>query len=277
MSNLEEKVKSWITEQGYPLEMLVAKKYREAGFQTTQSEYFVDPESGDNREIDVVAFRQAAIGEIIVRISVCIECKVSNKHPWIIFTSEDTKIASPASIIQRPTTRLGYEFLNRISHNKYAHNTPFFKLNKRNGHGLTEAFTNGKDNAYSSCISVAKCARSLIEKAETASNQQGPICEITLPIVLLEGKLFECHQDNTDIEVNEITHSTLIWRNQASNAGHSIISVYTTKALTKLINDTNRFADFIFSQTDTFESVEKDHLSKYENRWRHLQKNTKSI
>lgn len=267
MSELEEKVKTWINEQGYPLEMRVAKEFRKNGFIARQSEYFIDHESGDSREIDVIASRQRKIGEILVRVTVCIECKVAKKHPWIIFCSQDTRIAKPAAVVQRPATMLGNEFLDRIAENKYAHNTPFFKLENRNGYSVTEAFTSGKDNAYSSCISVAKCARSLINDADIASKEQGPLCEIIIPTILLQGKLFECHQDNLTLETEEINYATLIWRNQTSNTGHSIITICTETALTKLISNTNRLANFIFDQVDTFSDIEKKVLSQYENRW----------
>lgn len=268
MSELEQKIKEWIGSQGYPVEMLVAKSFREAGFTATQSEYFIDPESGDTREIDVIAYKQANIGEILVRVSLCIECKVSNKHPWIMFASKDTKIAKPASIMQRPSTKAGLHFLSKISNNKYAQNTPFFKLEERNGYGLTEAFTTGKDNAYASCISVAKCARSLIEVAESTNSEQVPACVIAFPIILLQGKLFECHQDSTSLEVQEINNGTLIWRNQASNAGHSIISLYTAKSLPALIKKASKLIDFIFCQEDVFKEIQEDYLSQYKNRWK---------
>lgn len=267
MTDLEGKVKAWINEQGYPLEMRVAKEFREGGFRARQSEYFIDPENGDSREIDVIASRQCKVGDILVRLTVCIECKVAKKHPWIIFCSQDTIIAKPAAVVQRPSTTLGYEFLRRVSQSKYAHNTPFFKLEKRNGYSVTEAFTSGKDNAYSSCISVAKCARSLIKKADIASKEQGPICEIVIPVILLQGKLFECHQDSVTLETDEIDYSTLIWRNQTSNTGHSIITICTESALKKLINNANRLASFIFDQSDVFSALEREVLSHYENRW----------
>lgn len=267
MSELADRVRNWVGEQGYPLEMLVAKGFREGGFLARQSEYFLDHESGDSREIDVVASVQKMIGNVLARVTVCVECKSAKKHPWVLFSSKDTHIASPASVVQRPANLLGHELLKSISHNKYAHNTPFFKLSGRNGYALTEAFTSGKDNAYSSCVSVAKCARSLTVGVREASEEQVPLCEIVFPVILLQGALFECHQDNVELEVNEVGSATLIWRNQISNMGHSIISIYTEKSLGKLVKEASRLASFIFDQVDDFEKIERDFLSKYENRW----------
>lgn len=268
MGDLKEKVTSWINEQGYPLEMLVAKRFREAGFRTFQSEYYIDPESGDSREIDVVASTQTQVGEMLAKVTFCIECKISRKHPWIIFTSRDTSIAEPASVVQRTGTLLAREFLIKIAQNKYAHNAPFFKVSDRNGYSLTEAFTSGKDNAYSSCLSVSKCAKAIAIRGNETSKIQKPLCNIILPVILIQGKLFECHQDSSELEVNETQRSILMWRNQASNTGHSIINICTEEALGSLIKDASKLAKFIFAQTDTLKNVEEEFLSIYENRRR---------
>lgn len=64
----------------------------------------------------------------------------------------------------------------------------------------------------------------------------------------------------------ELGSATLIWRNQISNVRHSILSIYTGKTLGKLVREASRLASFIFDQVDSFEKIEKDFLSKYENR-----------
>ena len=268
MNELSEEVKKWVQEQGYPVEMFVAKKFRELGFKTTQSEYFIDPESGDNREIDVVASKQKDIGELLVRVTICIECKSTKKHPWVIFTSRDTRLANPATVVQRPATYLGKIFLHKVAHNPNAHRLSIFQLDERNGYSLTEAFTTGKDNAYASCVSVAKCAKALVDNSEEASRNQGPICSIILPLIIIDGKLFECHQDEADLDVIEIERSRLIWRNQVSNVGHSIINISTKDGLTKFISDVQDFVKFVFSQEDVFKEIESEYLSKYPNRWK---------
>ncbi|MFQ2546219.1 hypothetical protein ACK305_02845 [Aeromonas caviae] len=268
MNELSDQVKKWVNEQGYPIEMFVAKKFRELGFRTTQSEYYDDPESGDNREIDIVASKQVLIGELLVRIRVCVECKSSKKHPWVVFTSQDTRIAKPAAIVQRPASKLGKLFLHSIAHESDAQALSLFRLDKRNGYGLTEAFTSGKDNAYASCISVAKCAKSITDDETKGSYQQGPICAITIPLVLIEGKLFECHQDDLELEVSEIARSQLIWRNQTSNIGHSIINIVTKGALEDFIADVQEFIDFSFRQETVFKEIEENALGDHPNRWK---------
>jgi hypothetical protein len=60
--DLSGKVSEWIEGQGYPLEMTVAKTFEQNRFEVIQSEYYKDPESGDCREIDVVASVTKEIG-----------------------------------------------------------------------------------------------------------------------------------------------------------------------------------------------------------------------
>lgn len=111
---LNKKITDWVYAQGYPLEMRVARAFRTKKFRTTQSEYYIDPENGDSREIDVVASKQYTIDESLVKISVCVECKSTKKHPWVVFTSRDTQLAKPASVVQRPASDLGYSLLYSI-------------------------------------------------------------------------------------------------------------------------------------------------------------------
>lgn len=268
MTNLNEKVKNWVSEQGYPIEMFVARTFREFGFRTTQSEYYTDPESGDNREIDVIASKQTHIGELLVRVTVCVECKSAKKNPWVLFTSKDRILAKPATIVQRPCSLIGQKFLHEIAHNKDAQGLSLFTLDERNGYGLTEAFTTGKDNAYSSCISIGKCSTSLVKEANEASFDQGPMCLIVIPLILVDGRIFECHQDESELHVNEIDQSKLIWRNNVSNAGHSIIYLTNKNGLPMFVQEVRELVEFTFSQKTIFSTIEGEIISYYENRWK---------
>ena len=53
--NLSAQVRKWVEEQGYSLEMRVAKRFQENGFAVSQFDHFVDQESHSVRPVDVVA------------------------------------------------------------------------------------------------------------------------------------------------------------------------------------------------------------------------------
>ncbi len=86
-NDLKVKVADWLKKEGYPLEMKVADIFRRNGFGVDQSSYFIDPETGKMREMDVIA---TAIDKYTsnINISWVIECKSSKKYPWILFTSK---------------------------------------------------------------------------------------------------------------------------------------------------------------------------------------------
>jgi len=60
--DLGRRVTEWLSGQGYPLEMKVASAFRKEGFSVSQGTYYADPESGNNREIDVVTTRTDPTG-----------------------------------------------------------------------------------------------------------------------------------------------------------------------------------------------------------------------
>ncbi len=83
---LSVKVQEWLEKQGYPLEMTVASKLARVDLDVTQSSYYDDPETGDPREIDVVAefALPSDTRSIIFRLLFPIECKKSSS-PWVAF------------------------------------------------------------------------------------------------------------------------------------------------------------------------------------------------
>ncbi len=87
MSDPKDAVDEFLRNNGYPLEMLVAKEFRKAGFEVYQSSIYVDKEKGKDREIDVTAYYWRIVDEIQVSIKVIIECKFA-KTPWVLFTGE---------------------------------------------------------------------------------------------------------------------------------------------------------------------------------------------
>lgn len=92
---LEEKLRAWLAEQGYPLEMKVAKAFQDAGFIVTQSSYYSDPETATQREIDVVAESGGEwVDYFLLDVQFAISCKNTVKRPWIVFSAE-SKYNSP--------------------------------------------------------------------------------------------------------------------------------------------------------------------------------------
>ena len=154
---LSGKVKAWIQIQGFPLEMQVAEAFLKAGFRTVQADYYTDPDTQTNREIDVVASSQADYGRHVVRLNVVAECKVSKDKPWVLLTSSRPKAANHS----------GEKLLMRAAKMEAYQRLALFRSPERPAYGVLQAFSSGNDAAYIASMSAAKAAAALISKRDT--------------------------------------------------------------------------------------------------------------
>ncbi len=105
--NLEQRVEKWINTEGYPLEFRTARALRQAGFRVRQGYYTRDDSNETPREIDVYASTDLRIDDLLLRVSLVIECKYVFEKPWIIFTSSSSRIAPSACMAQTISSKLG--------------------------------------------------------------------------------------------------------------------------------------------------------------------------
>lgn len=228
--------------------MRVARKFRRARFWTQQSEYYSDPETEEQREIDLVARAQADVGGCLVRLSLCAECKATPDKPWIIFTSSELRLADRARIAQRAASYLGSEFLMSVSKDPRYQKLALFRLPERSAFGVTQAFSSGKDVAYQACIGAAKSSVAQAKEADLGYKRDSPFFEIIVPVVVIEGQLFECYLDPSDqIAIGEVTSGTLVWRNPVVGMPHTIIKVVTYSGLDGLISEASEAADLLLT------------------------------
>jgi hypothetical protein len=87
-SALVDKIKLWIRDSGYPLEMATARTFwATSALHVDSGKFYRDPSSDKVREIDVVAtWRGLGFGSWISFLFV-IECK-SGTDPWVIFRDD---------------------------------------------------------------------------------------------------------------------------------------------------------------------------------------------
>lgn len=256
--DLKVRVAKWLDEQGYPLEMRVASVLQTKGFRAVQSEYFRDPESGDLRELDILAFIQQRVKNVLFRVSILVECKLSVDKPWLLFTSDRISLADSARVVQRGANQLGRCFLREIAQESTVQELPIFTLPQRPAYGLTQAFTQGRDVCYSAATSVSKAAFSSVEKLDATKQarrqstnflvRQDHIVSIVLPVIVVDGKLYDVYLGGSnEIVVEEITDGTLLWRNPLVGMPHTIISIVSSTAFDKFVDDArvsiNRFIE----------------------------------
>ena len=249
-TNFDDKLLNWLNEQGYPLEMAVARLCRQFGFRAIQSDYYTDPETNNQREIDVLAYKQRIIDDVLARVSINFECKNSKDKPWVIFSSPDIKLAHPARIIQRAGSKLAIQFLKLLSQEKDIQDLPLFSLPQKPGYGITHAFSTWQDIPYTACMGAAKSALATASSADNAAKHQGSLFDIIFPVVVIEGKLFECYlnDDNRPV-VEEMKSGVLVWRNPVVGMPHTIINILTLDGLSSFLQDASKSIDILFSRS----------------------------
>jgi hypothetical protein len=226
MSELETKIKSWLDEQGYPLEMRVARAFRQAGFSVLQSDYYEDPKTKTQREIDVVATVGKNYEKILFRLQFVIECKLSKNKPWILFCGANQRIAAPARIVQRVSSDIGRSILFDIASREDVQNLDLFEVISPAAYGVTQAFTNNPDVTYTALTNVAIAASAKADEGNFDSILSKLFGFLVFPVVVTEGKLFTATlQEDSSIFVNEVKQGTLLWRNQIADDPHTIVNL----------------------------------------------------
>src|SRR6056297_2787184 len=159
MADLTERVAGWLEEQGYPLEMRTAKVVRDAGLRGVQGAYYPDPESGAQREIDIVAHTGDLTG--LLSLSLVIECKASRDKPWVLFTSEQNEQGKNRLFSFAVSTKVGREGLAGMLLEDELADSTWFVRPGRTAYGVTQAFTTGVDVPYAAVMNALKAAISI--------------------------------------------------------------------------------------------------------------------
>lgn len=246
-SEIEKKLKVWLNNQGYPLEMEVAESFKSAGFGVSQSDYYPDPETNIFREIDVVARKGVLVGDdIFTDISYVIECKSTKTKPWLLFTSESSRPYDP---IIEPDYYMGTNIANDLLlslaiDEKLNRLTPCYHEQKRHGYGLVQSFSPKTDIPFKAIMSAAKCAISIIQKNNKP--KFGRRCTIIFPLVVINGRLFETRIGGfSDLEINEIPFGHLMWKGSVSERSTIPITIVTKPYLSEFIDRASKSAEWL--------------------------------
>lgn len=286
---LDSKILDWLQKQGYSLEMRVAQVFREAGFEVSQFESYVDPNSGDLREIDVVASLDRQIEGVEVSVALFVECKYCRTKPWLILASPrrfhafsyfsrilrgsfDVREWRARETLQARLLARVLISLGRIKTSEF----DFFSMPLHAGYGIVEAFKDrqrAKDNAYTAVMQASSCVEAHDLRNEMSSRRvvqeykdrvyEGAgetgefslFCSIAFPVVVMEGRLFECHLDEHHcIAISERNSGTVLLssRNRGGPAESrpydSVVRVVTEGYLGSLANQAHQGASALLSQ-----------------------------
>lgn len=220
-----EDVVSWLARQGYPLEIRVARELRRRGFTANVGTYFRDPESDELREIDVVGSVSVSIGDNLLNIDIIVSCKVSQGAPWVALHSELTPLKVPLRSL-RLTSGNADRFLRTAARD------PRFATNELvraapAAHGIVpmrrakndpqqppsprDQKPKNTDAAYEALMSASKAAIDNLRRDKEVSEGDEGWHSITLPLVVVEGQLFDATLDDAGEPTAVESNHTRVW------------------------------------------------------------------
>jgi hypothetical protein len=251
------KLREWLNTQGYPLEMRVAQEFQSSGFVVTQSQYYADPESSTQREIDVIARKEGEWADyFLLSIQFAISCKYATKRPWIVFSSDVRYSSGVLEGAFVPSTA-GALFNKRLWVTSDYTSLKLLKAHVRRGYNVTEGFTTGVDVPFQAVMSAMKYADSVAAatdlQKETVKGKQVVYASLVCPVVVISGKLFEAYLDlDRSLQVSEIQRASIRWGYPLSKSGQQFADVLlcTAEGLPSLINDAQQAVELLTDSTE---------------------------
>jgi hypothetical protein len=218
---LVERIQSELKKSGFPLELHalnVCSRRNTGRLPSLRYEH-----NKQLREIDLVAFFETI--KLVglkktrpqhTRTCLIIECKKSEAKPWVFFTSPAYSFESVISFLKYSS-----DFDRYFSRKRLPHLLPriFKQLTKSHysnatiprGISYTEAFkaTTTPSEIYKAIDSVVSYLNHAREIRLAARKEYGVYTEIFLPVILLDGRLYEASLENDQINLEERTHLQL--------------------------------------------------------------------
>ena len=261
-------LQEWLKRHGYPLEMRVARTFREEGcLNVGQSDYFEDTDDSGAavwREIDVVG--QFAVyfhrndpvhhGEkvnLLLDVLGVAECKhnAQGNRPWIVFSNRADyhENSAPDLALAHPTTRLANRFIRHLHANaetrQLVRDLPLFaprplgyaakcailpdvSRNKPQNQGGGGGPADNYDTAYNAISKVLRAAR----PSTTQTSTYHHAFRFVVPIVVTTAPIYECYLGaDSESQLEERDQMTLLWKNPAVGLSDAVVRIVREPAL----------------------------------------------
>lgn len=248
---LEHKVEDWLQKHGYPLEMTVAKAFREVGFDVDQSDYYFDAEISTYREMDVSAKLCRDTDTVHYAVNFLIECKFCKEYPWVVFKDSRDQ-GGNFKLIMMPGNTLGQKMTSYYMAHKQINNLPIFCNHESIGYAAVETLRSSekKDNCYTAFMAISKALYAYSQKPKYTHSAGKEISEIFIPIIVIHGSLFESYlNDSGKIEIKEVNNSSVLWSNPVCGNRSTIIRIVTLDSLKEFaeisMTCTKKFLDVV--------------------------------
>jgi len=206
---LEDEIKKWLENTGFPLEMKAADVFREQGYDVRQSFVVKDMQEEKPREIDVIANFPYELDRGMIRITCVLECK-SSRQPWLVFHADDvlsgySKLHSFA--VLSDDARAAFVEVLFSNKEKYKPEWSYFSDSTKCGYALRQPMTD-KDTAFTAAMNVLKAARNIVQPRHGRPLHD---IDIAFPIIVVDTPIFECRTVDGEILIKEVPHSQFLF------------------------------------------------------------------
>ena len=228
MSNedtVEAKVQEWLTRTGFPLELRVAREARRSRcLWAEQSRYFVDPETDQVRETDVVVGlgpeRQPSSSNVVL----IVECK-AKPVPWIVFDdgdlpTDDAEQRMSWAVGAAPRNRYGDGLRMGLIPNAFTGNTLLAPSRTGSGIVAMEDRQKGQErnSAWDAVRSAVSAAVGLAPEFDSRTVDNGDSPLLLFPVVVTSGKLMRAYLSGDKVAVESVDRAEVLWRPTARKA-----------------------------------------------------------
>lgn len=212
-----------IERTGFPLEHRTACAFIKQGWSIVANKYYVDDNSGEAREIDLIAYKVANLDAVRVYSAVIISCKKTSENTWVFMTrpinaADPNKDLAPLhywtndKALNYSMSRPGFakEYTDRLARSaSFTWGLPdeevfaFQELwPSRNGRGECMGYKPGNDRAlFSSVTSLMKAQA--YELGRLPERRRETVLYVFSLLAVMEGDLLAAHFRGDSAEVKK--------------------------------------------------------------------------
>lgn len=260
---LKEKISSWLDEQGYPLEMETASVAKSLGFDVSQSDYYIDPEGDEAREIDLVVSSNNYAGNYNKSYNLFIECKSNKKSkPWLVFSNinelmdDATSIEEHVSKMHKYSSFIASEYAEKLllktaGNNNFNNIYPRLGVEPMLGHGVTQAFGTTSDIPFKAMMSATKAAMSHIKRFGIP--MLSVPCTIAIPVVVIDSPLFTVsyNSESEEFEIEQVPKVEILWKHLVAGKSRNGIFIVERNNLNEFLTECKKSSDWWLNIDDS--------------------------
>lgn len=256
--SLDNKILKWINKGGFPLELKAIKILKNIGYSIGQSINYLDSQTNNPREIDIMAYKYYKLNNTWLTITLTIECKYSPDKPWIGFSSIDNRFDIKDTIVHRFSNKVGKDYLNELVNDDLVKSLLLFKTEDLRCFNVTRAFSDNLDMAYSATTSVINATQAFVNKA----NKLKRIIRIFFPIVLVDGLIYNCFLNEQDeIEIKKEGMLKLITTNSFESKSFNFIDIISLDMFESIAKQYYNEFEIIYNKIKEIRDIEEQFIS----------------